>query len=44
MQTFEYTVIPAPVRGEKAKGARTGVERFSYALLIEMNRMAANGW
>lgn len=44
MQNYEYTVIPAPSRGEKAKGARTGAERFSYALLTEMNRMAANGW
>ena len=44
MQSYEYTVIPAPSRGEKAKGARTGAERFSYALLTEMNRMAANGW
>lgn len=44
MQHFEYTVIPAPSRGEKVRGARTGAERFSYALLTEMNRMAANGW
>lgn len=44
MQSFEYTVIPAPGRGEKVRGAKTGAERFSYALLTEMNRMAANGW
>ena len=44
MQFYEYTVIPAPARGEKVRGARTGAERFSYALLTEMNRMAANGW
>ena len=44
MQLYEYTVIPAPARGEKVRGARTGAERFSYALLTEMNRMAANGW
>lgn len=44
MQTHEYTVIPAPSRGEKARSAKTGAERFSYALLLEMNRMAADGW
>lgn len=44
MQRFEYTVIPAPAKGEKVRGARTGAERFSYALLSEMNRMAAQGW
>lgn len=44
MQRFEYTVIPAPAKGEKVRGARTGAERFSYALLTEMNRMAAQGW
>ncbi len=44
VQQFEYTVIPAPTRGEKARGAKTGAERFSYALLMAMNRMAANGW
>jgi len=43
-QLYEYTVIPAPARGEKARGARTPAERFSFALLTEMNRMAANGW
>ncbi|HRO14008.1 MAG TPA: DUF4177 domain-containing protein [Paracoccus sp. (in: a-proteobacteria)] len=44
MQTHEYTVVPAPSRGEKARGARTGVERFAYALTGEINRMAAAGW
>lgn len=43
-QLYEYTVIPAPARGEKARGARTPAERFSFALLTEMNRMATNGW
>lgn len=44
MQHEEYTVIPAPSRGEKAPGARTGAERFAHALTIEINRMAARGW
>ncbi|MTH78671.1 DUF4177 domain-containing protein [Paracoccus aestuariivivens] len=41
---YEYTVIPAPSRGEKAKGAKTGIERFSVALAGALNEMAADGW
>lgn len=44
MQQYEYSVMPAPARGEKARGARTGAERFAYALTVEINRMAENGW
>ncbi|SEH80347.1 hypothetical protein [Paracoccus alkenifer] len=44
MQHEEYTVIPAPSRGEKAPGARSGAERFAHALTVEINRMAAAGW
>lgn len=44
MQQHEYTVIPAPARGEKSRGARTGAERFAHALAVEINRMAAAGW
>ena len=44
MQSFEYTVIPAPSRGEKYRGAKTGADRFAYALTTEINRMAENGW
>ena len=43
-QQHEYTVIPAPARGEKARGARSGAERFAHALTVEINRMAAEGW
>lgn len=44
MQQHEYTVIPAPARGEKTRGARTGAERFAHALTVEINRMASAGW
>lgn len=44
MQLFEYSVIPAPDRGEKARGAKTGAERFSLALTTTLNEMAAQGW
>lgn len=45
MTTFEYTVIPAPDRGEKTRGARnTPTGRYALALSNELNRMAAEGW
>lgn len=44
MTAYEYTVLPAPERGEKAKGAKTPAERFSLALTEELNRMGAEGW
>lgn len=44
MQRFEYKVIPAPRRGEKAKGLKTTEARFAHALTQTMNQMAADGW
>ena len=41
---YEYTVVPAPTRGEKAKGARTPSDRFALSLTAALNRMAAEGW
>ncbi|MDP5306344.1 DUF4177 domain-containing protein [Paracoccus spongiarum] len=41
---FEYTAIPAPTRGEKAREARTPTDRYARALAAELNRMAADGW
>lgn len=44
MQQYEYKVVPAPVRGEKAKGIKSTDARFAYALTRLMNSMAADGW
>lgn len=44
MSSYEYTVIPAPSRGEKAKGARSGIERFAATLSDALNDMARDGW
>ena len=44
MSQFEYSVIPAPLRGEKAKDAKTPADRYSVALTAELNRMAKDGW
>lgn len=44
MPSFEYSVIPAPERGERAKGLKTPADRFAHVLSAEINRMAAEGW
>ena len=42
--SYEYKVIPAPVRGLKAKGVKTQEERFAHALEQAMNELADDGW
>lgn len=44
MQLWEYKVVPAPVRGEKERGLKTGAARFAHALGLMMNELAAEGW
>lgn len=44
MQRFEFKVIPAPKRGEKARGVKTTEDRFAYALTNLMNQLGAEGW
>jgi hypothetical protein len=44
MQRFEYKVIPAPKRGEKARGVKSTEDRFAYALTQLMNSLGAEGW
>lgn len=44
MLRFEYKVIPAPRRGEKARGVKTTEERFALALTHLMNELGAEGW
>lgn len=44
MELYEYKVVPAPVRGEKARGVKTTAERFALALTGLMNQMGAEGW
>lgn len=44
MPAYEYTAIPAPLRSEKAKAAKTPAERYALTLTDEINRMAADGW
>ena len=44
MTRHEYTVIPAPSRADKIKGARTPADRFSATLAQVLNDMAREGW
>lgn len=44
MQRYEFKVIPAPKRGEKARGVKTTEDRFALALTQVMNALGAEGW
>lgn len=44
MQGYEYRVVPAPRRGEKARGARSVADRFAVALMHVMNDLGRDGW
>lgn len=44
MNKFEYKVVPAPRRGEKAKGVKTTEARFAHTLEGLMNELGAQGW
>ncbi|UWQ19393.1 DUF4177 domain-containing protein [Jannaschia sp. M317] len=43
-QSFEYRVVPAPRKGEKARGVRSGEARFALAMSRLFNRMGEQGW
>jgi hypothetical protein len=44
MNRYEYKVIAAPTKGQKAAGAKTVEARFAYAVECLMNELAAEGW
>jgi hypothetical protein len=44
MVHYEYKVVPAPKRGEKAKGLRAAEDRYALALTNALNAQAALGW
>ena len=44
MQRYEFHVVPAPRRGEKARSARTTEERFALTLTSLMNSLGQEGW
>lgn len=44
MSEYEYRAEPAPQRGIKVKGARSGRARFAAAIGAALNEAAASGW
>lgn len=44
MPHYEYKVVPAPTKGQKAKGIRGPEARFAHAVQELMNAMAEHGW
>lgn len=44
MQCYEYKVVAAPTRGEKARGVKATSDRFALALTHFMNELGAEGW
>lgn len=44
MPRFEYKVVPAPSKGEKAKGVKSQEGRFARAIETSLNTLAADGW
>lgn len=44
MAVYEYKVVPAPVKGLKARGVRSPEARFAHALATAMNSLGAEGW
>ena len=41
---FEYKVVPAPVKGVKAKGVKSPEARFALGVEAAINDLAAEGW
>ncbi|GGG62148.1 DUF4177 domain-containing protein [Salipiger pallidus] len=44
MQRYEYKVLPAPAKGEKAKAVKGPEGRFAHSIERLMNEMAQAGW
>ena len=44
MQRYEFRAVPAPRRGEKARGLKTTEERFAHTLTQVLNEMGRDGW
>lgn len=44
MSAYEYRVIPAPRRGEKAKGIKTPEARMAQAMETRLNAFGEEGW
>lgn len=41
---YEFLVLPAPIKGERAEGLRTDADRMAGTLTTLFNDMALDGW
>ena len=41
---YEYKVVPAPAKGQKAKGVKTAEGRFALSVEQLLNQLGADGW
>lgn len=44
MPKYEYKVVPAPLKGQRAKGVKGAEARFAHALETIMNDYGSDGW
>lgn len=44
MTTYEYRVVPAPQKGEKAQGVKGAEAKFANTLETVINELARKGW
>lgn len=44
MMRYDYRVVPAPAKGQKAKGAKSPEERFAATIETSLNTEAETGW
>ena len=44
MPKYEYKVVPAPTKGEKARGVKSAEARFANTLMALMNDLGQDGW
>ncbi|SIS72431.1 hypothetical protein SAMN05421759_102649 [Roseivivax lentus] len=44
MPHYEYRVLPAPEKGQKAKGVKGPAARFAHGIEALINEMGAEGW
>lgn len=44
VQHYEYKIVPAPARGQKAPGIKGAEARFAHGLETAINALARDGW
>ena len=44
MERYEYNIVPAPTKGQRAKGVKGTDARFAHTLSELMNELGKDGW